>query len=438
VKKETVLVASLLLLVFASIDLPILAIKPVKEPVRARYDVDISVAGTITNATFVYPVVQVYDGQMRLEGNPAGIDYTLHVVYKTGTVDVSALVALLRTSTDGRWSCPFSRIISLSPGEDYTETVTWYEDGVSTETGGKGIIEEDNWTISLYASPVASGGNDVEDTNTANNKADSPYKVETITWPVDLDGSGEVDIIDIFIAAKTFSSEEGDPRWNPVADINKDGKVNILDLVSIGKWYSWPFIHKYTNVPIPKFLLRISRPPIDVAGTTNPPVGDHGYIIDSKVTVTATPGAPNLALLSYWNLDGVQVGKEDAYKTGKIVITMNKDHALQAVFKEKKKITFKVGPEWEEGGGGGKVYLTGPPSEVRPGYVASPGSYFDFVYPEGYTVQIKAVPDPGFKFKEWLVENKDTGTTWKIVGETASVAIASNLEVVAVFEKETK
>jgi len=45
----------------------------------------------------------------------------------------------------------------------------------------------------------------------------------------------KVDIQDVVIAANAFGSHKGHPRWNPIADINKDSIVNILDVALIAK-----------------------------------------------------------------------------------------------------------------------------------------------------------------------------------------------------------
>jgi len=51
--------------------------------------------------------------------------------------------------------------------------------------------------------------------------------------PTDLDGDGIVNIADLSVAALAFGSFPGHPRWNPIADLNKDGWVDISDIVEI-------------------------------------------------------------------------------------------------------------------------------------------------------------------------------------------------------------
>ncbi len=53
----------------------------------------------------------------------------------------------------------------------------------------------------------------------------------------DLDGDGDVDIFDIVIIAGVYGYEEGDPGWNPKADLVEDGVINIFDVVVAAGYY---------------------------------------------------------------------------------------------------------------------------------------------------------------------------------------------------------
>jgi peptide/nickel transport system substrate-binding protein len=196
--------------------------------------VDISAAATITNASKVYPLIQLYYGEMRLNGEPAVINYTLHVVCNVASVPVVVLIALERNSTEGTYFFPVQFLVSLAQGESYTGTVSWYEDGVES------VMEEGNWTISLYTSPVATaGGAEVEDTNLANNKVDHPQKVEAIVHATDINGDGIVDIADIYTCALAYGTVPGQDRWNPICDINGDEFVDISDIYGIALQFGW-------------------------------------------------------------------------------------------------------------------------------------------------------------------------------------------------------
>jgi hypothetical protein len=49
----------------------------------------------------------------------------------------------------------------------------------------------------------------------------------------DLNDDGRVSGRDVAIVARALSSESGDKRWNPVADVNSDGCVSLLDLFRV-------------------------------------------------------------------------------------------------------------------------------------------------------------------------------------------------------------
>lgn len=53
----------------------------------------------------------------------------------------------------------------------------------------------------------------------------------------DMDGNGRVDMKDIAIVGAAFDTVLGDPRWNPMADINRDGVVNMRDVALVAKHF---------------------------------------------------------------------------------------------------------------------------------------------------------------------------------------------------------
>ena len=55
--------------------------------------------------------------------------------------------------------------------------------------------------------------------------------------PYDLNEDGRVDITDVAIAARAFGTREGDPAWDPRADITKDGYVNMLDIAIVASHF---------------------------------------------------------------------------------------------------------------------------------------------------------------------------------------------------------
>jgi hypothetical protein len=55
--------------------------------------------------------------------------------------------------------------------------------------------------------------------------------------PGDVNGDGKVDIKDIVLAAASYGSVQGGPKWNPDADLNGDGRIDLFDLVIIIRYY---------------------------------------------------------------------------------------------------------------------------------------------------------------------------------------------------------
>jgi len=46
-----------------------------------------------------------------------------------------------------------------------------------------------------------------------------------------------IDILDLNIAGKAYGSFEGDPEYDPEADLNKDGHIDMRDLAVVGRNY---------------------------------------------------------------------------------------------------------------------------------------------------------------------------------------------------------
>ncbi|MBT9143279.1 MAG: hypothetical protein DDT32_01626 [Syntrophomonadaceae bacterium] len=53
--------------------------------------------------------------------------------------------------------------------------------------------------------------------------------------PGDATGDGRVDVLDLSAVAEAFNTSAGDAGWNPEADLNQDGIVDIFDLVKVGR-----------------------------------------------------------------------------------------------------------------------------------------------------------------------------------------------------------
>ena len=60
------------------------------------------------------------------------------------------------------------------------------------------------------------------------------FAISTLTT---LTAMGVVDMLDISIAAYAFGSYPGHPRWNPLADVNHDNYVDMVDLSLIARHF---------------------------------------------------------------------------------------------------------------------------------------------------------------------------------------------------------
>jgi tungstate transport system substrate-binding protein len=61
----------------------------------------------------------------------------------------------------------------------------------------------------------------------------------SITIREDLNIDFKVNILDLVLACKAYASTPISPNWNPYCDINKDKRVDILDIASIAMKYGW-------------------------------------------------------------------------------------------------------------------------------------------------------------------------------------------------------
>lgn len=53
----------------------------------------------------------------------------------------------------------------------------------------------------------------------------------------DVNEDGRVNIVDLYVVARTFNTKPGDDDWNPIADVKMDENINIRDLFEVAKNY---------------------------------------------------------------------------------------------------------------------------------------------------------------------------------------------------------
>jgi len=59
------------------------------------------------------------------------------------------------------------------------------------------------------------------------------------TVPADINLDGKVNILDAILLSSAFGSTPGDLRWNALADINNDGHIDILDAIQLAGWFGF-------------------------------------------------------------------------------------------------------------------------------------------------------------------------------------------------------
>ncbi len=73
-------------------------------------------------------------------------------------------------------------------------------------------------------------------------------KFGATTGPADVNRDCTVNILDLVLVALAFGTRPGDLKWNPLADVNGDGRVDILDLARVGLNFGVTMGHQDVNL----------------------------------------------------------------------------------------------------------------------------------------------------------------------------------------------
>jgi hypothetical protein len=65
---------------------------------------------------------------------------------------------------------------------------------------------------------------------------DTSFQVKQVIV-ADINGDGKVNILDITLVAQAWGSYPGQPRWNPKCDLDGNGVINIIDITMVAREY---------------------------------------------------------------------------------------------------------------------------------------------------------------------------------------------------------
>jgi hypothetical protein len=180
------------------------------------------------------------------------------VLVDIGTFDAGELIFRLKTPEGNTWlTGPASRNADnfqhaqLEPISDTVIRIHW-EDQYG---GGDQDFNDCNVEVTIHDLPTATPTNTPMPPNATSTNTPAPptstftptatQVVATATATatntpspqgcLDLNGDGKVSGRDVAIVARALFTHPGNRRWNPVADVNHDGQVNLTDLFLVIK-----------------------------------------------------------------------------------------------------------------------------------------------------------------------------------------------------------
>jgi hypothetical protein len=130
------------------------------------------------------------------------------------------------------------------------EKITSFNIRTSTSSSASGITQEANMAISgSFNLSMSLEGNGllgdftVYATSLYGYPIPQPAANQTIFKVIllaDINGDGKVDMVDLWLVAKAFGSYPGYPNWNPQADVDGNGKVDMIDIWIVAKSFGKP------------------------------------------------------------------------------------------------------------------------------------------------------------------------------------------------------
>jgi hypothetical protein len=129
----------------------------------------------------------------------------------------------------------------------------------------------------------------------------------------DVNRNGFIDDVDIALVTAAFGSHPGDPNWNPAADVNSDGVVNMKDLARLAHNYGkniWDYFG-------------LSPPPIGMQNV-NLSIGDSKTMTFTWNTTGSAYG--NYSMWAYAEpVEGETIALDYTFVDGQVVVSIPGD-----------------------------------------------------------------------------------------------------------------
>ena len=122
----------------------------------------------------------------------------------------------------------YTTVINLAPNDQTTITFHW-------DVTNRSIVQKGKYIISANASVVLGEKDTADNTCIAHTLSDDG--TVGVGVEADVNGDGKVNILDAIRLARAFGSKPGDEKWDPCCDLNDDDTINILDAIKLARHF---------------------------------------------------------------------------------------------------------------------------------------------------------------------------------------------------------